>query len=352
MISNKKIIKIVDIIYWLVIVITVIIQCVNAVHMGEIDLNEIKLNEIKSATFMQYMHFFIGILFIIIFQFVTAILKNFYITIIYFGIKVGYKKYNKEKLEKIDFKNDKYFRDIIPELSPAVLSYIDDFQLDEKDIVATLLELQLKQKIDINNKIEIKDSSEENLTENEKYVFQNLKNGTLKNISMSIFEQKVVSDCKQKGLLIEKQNVKQEIIKKIILGVIIYALIIIAFFEFPNIYNQFAVNNDNFIVLALIVMPILFCTMVIYPARTIIYIKTYYFMNKVNPYVRNKNAKEINDKLEGLKKYIKEYSVMNERKKEEINIWEDYLIYSVIFGENTQIVKEIIKMIKDIEDKA
>ena len=92
--------------------------------------------------------------------------------------------------------------------------------------------------------------------------------------------------------------------------------------------------------------------MVIYPYRTIIYIRTYYFMNKVNPYVRNKNANEINDKLEGLKKYIKEYSLMNERKKEEINIWEDYLIYSVIFGENTQIVKEIIKIIKDIEDKA
>lgn len=347
MISNKKIIKLVDIIYWLVIVITVIIQWVNTVNMGEINLNEI-----KSATFMQYMQFFIGILFIIIFQFVTAILKNFFITIIYFGIKVGYKKYSKEKLEKIDFKNDKYFRDIIPELSPAVLSYIDDFQLDEKDIVATLLGLQLKQKIDINKKIEIKDSSEENLTENEKYVFQNLKNGTLKNISMSIFEQKVVSDCKQKCLLIEKQNIKQEIIKKIILGVIIYALIFIAFYKLPNIYNQFAGNNDNFIVLFLIVMSILFCTMVIYPYRTIIYIRTYYFMNKVNPYVRNKNAKEINDKLEGLKKYIKEYSLMNERKKEEINIWEDYLIYSVIFGENTQIVKEIIKIIKDIEDKA
>ena len=111
MISNKKIIKLVDIIYWLVIVITVIIQWVNTVNMGEINLNEI-----KSATFMQYMQFFIGILFIILFQFVTSILKNFFITIIYFGIKVGYKKYSKEKLEKIDFKYDKYFRDIIPYL--------------------------------------------------------------------------------------------------------------------------------------------------------------------------------------------------------------------------------------------
>lgn len=346
MISNKKITKIIDIIYWLVIIITVIIQWVNTVQ-----IEEINLNEIKNANFMQYMQFFIGILFIIIFQFITAIIKHFYITIIYFGIRVGYKKYNKEKLEKIDFKNDKYFRDIIPKLSPAVLSYIDDFQLDEKDIVATLLELQLKRKIEINKKIEIKDSSEEDLTENEKYVFQNLKNGTLKNISMSIFEQNVVFDCKQKGLLIEKQNVKQEIIKKIVVGVIIYALIFIAFYALPNIYNQFAGNNDTLLVLFFIVMSILFCTMVIYPYRTIIYIKTYSFMNKLNPYIRNKEAKEINSKIEGLKKYIKEYSLMNERKKEEINIWEEYLIYSVILGENTQIVKEITDIIKNTEDK-
>lgn len=345
MVSNKKILKIIDTIYWLIIMITVIIQCVNTVH-----IEEININEIKSANFIQYMQLFIGILFIIIFEFFTAIINNFFITIIYLGIKIGYKKYNKEKLEKIDFKNDTYFRDIIPELSPAVLSYIDDFKLDEKDIVATLLELQLKRKININNKIEIRDSNEENLTENEKYVFQNLKNGTLKNINMAIFEQKVVLDCKQKELLMEKQNVKQEIIKKILVGVIMYVLIVIAFYQVPNIYNQLIGKNDNFIVLFFIVMLILFCTMVIYPGKTIIYIKTYYFMNKVNPYIRNKKAKELNSKLEGLKKYIKDYSSMDERKKEEINIWEDYLIYSVIFGENTQIVKDVLDIINK-EDK-
>lgn len=341
MINNKKIMKIIDIIYWLIIIITTIIQSTNTIH-----IDGTELDELRSSNFLQLMQFGLVILFVIIFQLVTALIKNFIITVIYFGIKIAYKKYIKEKQDKKDYKNESYYREIIPELSPAVLGYIYNFQLNEKDIVGTLLGLQLKKKIDIKNKIEIKDSSEENLTENEKYIFQNLKNGTLKNINMTLWEQKVILDCKQKGLLEEKQNIKREIIKKITISIIMYIVIFILFNKSPYIFNKYVANNDSFIILFFIIMLILFFTMIIYPYKTAVYIKTYYFMNKLNPYIRNKKAKEINEKLEGLKNYIKDYSMINERKKEEIDIWEDYLIYSVIFDENTQIVKDVINMIK------
>lgn len=341
MINNKKIMKIIDIIYWLIIIITTIIQSTNTIH-----IDGTELDELRSSNFLQLMQFGLVILFVIIFQLVTALIKNFIITVIYFGIKIAYKKYIKEKQDKKDYKNESYYREIIPELSPAVLSYIYNFQLNEKDIVGTLLGLQLKKKIDIKNKIEIKDSSEENLTENEKYIFQNLKNGTLKNINMTLWEQKVILDCKQKGLLEEKQNIKREIIKKITISIIMYIVIFILFNKSPYIFNKYVANNDSFIILFFIIMLILFFTMIIYPYKTAVYIKTYYFMNKLNPYIRNKKAKEINEKLEGLKNYIKDYSMINERKTEEIDIWEDYLIYSVIFDENTQIVKDVINMIK------
>ena len=341
MINNKKIMKIIDIIYWLIIIITTIIQATNTIH-----IDGTELDELRSSNFLQLMQFGLVILFVIIFQLVIALIKNFIITVIYFGIKIAYKKYIKEKQDKKDYKNESYYREIIPELSPAVLSYIYNFQLNEKDIVGTLLGLQLKKKIDIKNKIEIKDISEENLTENEKYIFQNLKNGTLKNINMTLWEQKVILDCKQKGLLEEKQNIKREIIKKITISIIMYIVIFILFNKSPYIFNKYVANNDSFIILFFIIMLILFFTMIIYPYKTAVYIKTYYFMNKLNPYIRNKKAKEINEKLEGLKNYIKDYSMINERKKEEIDIWEDYLIYSVIFDENIKIVKDVINMIK------
>lgn len=350
MISNKKLMKIVDMIYWTIILVTVTIQLAHEIYTGEIGVGDLK--EFSNANLIEYIQLFMGFIFVMIFQFVVAIVRVFYISIIYFGIKAGYKKYNKEKLEKIDYKNDTYFRDIIPELSPAVLSYIDDFQLEEKDIVATLLGLQMKKKIEISNKIEIKDSNEEGLTENEKYVFQNLKNKTTRNINMTVFEQKVISDCKQKGLLEEKENIKKEVIKKIIFGVIMYVIIIIAFNKLIDISNKYIPDNGLIVITTILLFLILFLVMAIYPYKTVIYIKTYYFMNKLNPYIRNKKAKEINSKLEGLRKYIKDYSMIDERKKEELNVWEDYLIYSVVLGENTQIVKDVMEIIKNTEDKA
>lgn len=73
-------------------------------------------------------------------------------------------------------------------------------------------------------------------------------------------------------------------------------------------------------------------------------------MDIVNPYVRSKSGEEINHKLEGLKNYIKDFSVMNERDKKEITIWEDYLIYSVLFGINTKITNHILEIIKKGKD--
>lgn len=64
-------------------------------------------------------------------------------------------------------------------------------------------------------------------------------------------------------------------------------------------------------------------------------------MNKKNPYLRSKKGNDINEKIEGLRKYIKDFSNLEQKTKEDITLWEDYLIYSIIFGINTQIVEEV-----------
>ena len=42
-------------------------------------------------------------------------------------------------------------------------------------------------------------------------------------------------------------------------------------------------------------------------------------------------------------------SLMNEREAKEIEIWDDYLIYSVMFGQNKKIIEESEKYIEIIE---
>ena len=58
---------------------------------------------------------------------------------------------------------------------------------------------------------------------------------------------------------------------------------------------------------------------------------------------RTKEAIEINTKLEGLKVFLREYSTLKDRESDEIALWEDYLIYSVIFKQNKKIISEYKK---------
>ena len=67
-------------------------------------------------------------------------------------------------------------------------------------------------------------------------------------------------------------------------------------------------------------------------------------------YKRTQKGKEINKKLEGLKHYLKDYSLLSEREAKEIELWEDYLIYSVMFGQNKKVIEEYEKYIEIEED--
>lgn len=290
----------------------------------------------------QYNLFYV---FYVLFLCDSFIIKNFYLTILYIGVRVAYKKYNKEKLDKIDLKNNSYYRDIISKYSPAVLSYIDDFKLEEKDIVATLMSLELKQKLTIKDGIKIINDNEENLDKNEKYIFKKLKSNILKNINMLEFEEKVKKDCLDYNLLEENKDIKKNIIKKLIFYVFVYILIVVSFSNFPDFFNS--IPNKTIAMLLLPVILILFFIMIIFPFATIIYLGKYYRLNKQNPYIRNKQARNINKKLEGLRKYVKDFSQLSESQYNEIVLWEDYLIYSVILGQNSKIVKEIMKKISE-----
>lgn len=290
----------------------------------------------------QYNLFYV---FYVLFLCDSFIIKNFYLTILYIGVRVAYKKYNKEKLDKIDLKNNSYYRDIISKYSPAVLSYIDDFKLEEKDIVATLMSLELKQKLTIKDGIKIINDNEENLDKNEKYIFKKLKSNILKNINMLEFEEKVKKDCLDYNLLEENKDIKKNIIKKLIFYVFVYILIVVSFSNFPDFFNS--IPNKTIAMLLLPVILILFFIMIIFLFATIIYLGKYYRLNKQNPYIRNKQARNINKKLEGLRKYVKDFSQLSESQYNEIVLWEDYLIYSVILGQNSKIVKEIMKKISE-----
>ena len=94
--------------------------------------------------------------------------------------------------------------------------------------------------------------------------------------------------------------------------------------------------NNVFLTIMLILGTIIFCNPIFY---IILYIIKYY---SYKPKIRRTNkGEEINIKLEGLKNYIQEYSKLEDKNTKDMLLWEEYLIYSVIFNINDNVIKEM-----------
>ena len=264
-------------------------------YMSKYSFNEIKDNIIKYILKMNVASIIITCIFslpLIVFN--SADKKNI--------------SYNLDKNDFGKYKN--YYRDIIKNYSPAILSYIDDYKLNSKDIISTILNLKLKKYIDIkDNKFIIVNNDYSKLENNEQYILNNIN----KNVDIFTFQNIVLEEAINKGLIESKIN-KSKIIKNII----IYTIIIVL-----SMCLTFYLLSNN---IGLIYFLLLILLTIIFPIYELYIISIILSFIK-NRYVRTKKGKEINEKLEGLKNYLKDFSNLDEKDIEEIKLWEDYLIY-------------------------
>lgn len=274
-------------------------------------------------------------------SFIMTFLNNMIIILLFIGIKIGMKSIKKEKLNDSDFGKYKgYYREIIKEYSPAVLSFIDDFEIiKDKDIVASLLGLKLKKHIDdTETEIQVMDNDDSKLDQNEKYLLENRGK-----YELSIFKNLVIKDALEHGLIEIKHGIKKKILQKIIFLAIGFVLIQVMFFMLMSIQVIGGWHiEDNPILLLMIItagIPIIFF-IIGYPIFSIIHLISYKIKSAQMPYIRTKKGNEINELLEGLKNYLKDFTMLDKRSKDELILWEDYLIYSVIFSQNKIVVQE------------
>ena len=256
-------------------------------------------------------------------NFILALVSSCVFIIPILIISVTKKEAQKYYFDKEDFNNYKgYYRDIINNYSPAILSYIDDYQISNKEIIATILDLQLKNYIKIDEKtgkIIILNNDYTYLDKSEKYILTHINN--LKDINYPTWKMLIKEEAINKNLIINCKN-KKKLLFVLIATIILLALDLLIFILTKKVLN------------------ILFLMLFIFP----IYVVTihFYFMYVNNQhYTRTPLGKEINKKLEGLKNFLKDFSILDERSKTEISIWKEYLIYSVLFNQNQTIINEI-----------
>lgn len=278
---------------------------------------------------------------------------------IYNAIQRGKEKAIKESLSDIDFKNNKeYYRDILNKYSPSELSYIDNFEIDlNKEIVATILSLQLKNKITIKDSyIKIINNNCLDLKETERYILNCIKDGKVIIYNPYELEGSSKKEAVDDGLIIKNQETNNKKIKPLLGSVhslfgcfgIFWAFIaLICIFNGPvvDFLNNYVLPNINRI--APIILFIILLIMIIRYTRIFnIIFKSYYSHYKSKSYRRTELGEELNRKIEGLKNYINHFSSLNEKEKEELTLWEEYLIYSVLFNSNKKIIKELSQLIE------
>jgi len=300
-----------------------IFESINAENIFE-EMENISLFQMISSVFFLFVSCFIMVSF-----------KNIFIILLFFGIKLGIKHAKKDKLTDVDFGKYKgYYKEIIDNYSPAILAYVDSFEIKNKDIISTLLDLKLRKYIDINNKeIVLLNNNLDDLNDSEKYLIQNINN-----YSLTTFESLVIDKAINQGLLEEKDNIKKKIKQKVIILILGFILAQVLFHMAPE---SFSIVVNPFVGILIVIGSISIVVLgLFYPVYAIIYLLSYMSKSKLMPYVRTKNGNIINTNLEGLKNYIKDYSLLKERKYEELELWEEYLIYSVLFEQNEKILKD------------
>lgn len=266
--------------------------------------------------------------------FIMFFIFTFMSSIINFIIKI---KLKMQKLTPYDFGIYKeYYRDIIQEYSPLVLSYIDNFKITEEDIWITLLKLQTKNCIEIDNmkNIQVLKNSSYQLKETEKYIIKS-KNDNLKELKR-VIEEEALSQGLIENIKFDEQRNKKKI-KRLICMFVISLISIIAI---TPIYSS--IQSDMIILYFLINLLVYIVDFtLLYPIIRIPYLILYKYNIKQTPFIRSKKGNEINKKLAGLRNYIKDYSMLDQKSMEALTLWEDYLIYSVMFGQNKKVSSEL-----------
>lgn len=253
---------------------------------------------------------------------------------LYLIFRLAVKKADKDKLDETDFeKNKSYYREIIKNYSVGTLNYIDDFQLDYKRAyVAKLLELEKNGIIKVKGKrITIIKNPTSKI---DKAFLDSIKDNKV-TLSLYEYERLCIEEAMDAGL-IEKSTHDRRIIYAIILFAapqIYTALLFASTFLFFSIMTSEKILfiYIGFILIASIIFTSLF-----------IFSFAYLIKASKNPkkYERTEKGKKINIALEGLKLFMKDFGEMHNKSSEDITLWEDYLLYAVMFNQNKRVVDE------------
>lgn len=228
-----------------------------------------------------------------------------------------------------------YYRDILQTKAPAILSYCYNRKLNiEDEVVAILLNLKKKGIIELEKDAINIIGNINGLESHEKYVLNNIKRiSSDKKTFKHSFKTLLFEDLVRKNYAYIPTSEKVNIYD--IMGIFIVWMIIFTLVTIPIFMELSQIGFMLFFAY--------FLTFVCIPIYEAI-------DKKIHPIVRTKKALKLSGKLKGLKNYIHDYSIIANNGIENINLYDEYVIYAIILNIrgklNTQ-CKQIYRNIKN-----
>lgn len=244
------------------------------------------------------------------------------------------------KNSKFEQKNLEYCREHLNMLSPTLLSYLNNFQIEyEKDICAHILKLIYEKYIIIeNNQLIVTDKKVDSLSESDLFVLNSVKNKKIQFMFKNQYEKIIEKEAKNQDLVTNKNNQTRKFIFEFL-----------GFTFLASFLGQFTIaftmkNIQNFsLILILIDIVLIFLPGVI---MAYMFIKIFTLFHLKSNLIRTKKGTQILKNAKGLKLFLQDFSNLNNCSWKEVYTRDYYLIYAVVFGINEKIPKEIMEMLK------
>ena len=318
------------------------------------------------------------------------IIKNFIILAIYLAYRVPKKRIIKQNTKYEVIENIEYFRERFDGITPPEISLLTDLEIEtKKDLAASILNLYNKKLISFDSKRKMvinKDASTDNLKESDKLLYSYLLNNNLNMTSVKEWKKVSTNEAIEDGYITVKKRDKSYGFSNSLLtifkwvGVLFISAIIGGAYlvtptgqklmdkmeqydvitkdiedqeviidmikndkEFKQLTYDIYVGSIPVVIVgtfAVVALFALFSMPFYLRARSI----TYHFVDANDKYDRTSEGKMLVEQIVGMKNFIHDFSNLSQSQKEEVVLWNDFIIYAILLEENEKIIHEILKV--------
>lgn len=326
--------KIVDFILKLLMIIW--ITLVFAFFLSQMQFDEITING-TIHRFTQFETHLFSILFSSVFVIASFLMPPFNIIMIY----LIYRKVTKNRIRKnIKFEkhNLGYCRENLNKLSPGIISYLKNFNVEfEKDVGAHILKLLYEgYLIEDGNVIKISNKDKSSLSQADLLVLNMVNDNDFSFSIKSAYEKAIEKESMDQGLIALKSKRWKNVIIKFILFNVCSMFLATSLMTFAgsNISDKISVFVSLIAVLIFISMS---CAEIYFIANILSLLKT------KSSIIRTSKGKQITKNAFGLEKFLRDFSAFEQSNYKEVYTREYFLIYAVVLNINKTIPKEIMQ---------